>query len=91
MSSAYISAKIYMEGSDGMIRLTLDVYLNKIGMSRYRLAKLTRIGFPTIDAYYKNKLTRYDGYILDQICGALNCELSDILHYEKDAAPTQNK
>ena len=67
-----------------MIRLTLDDYLKKVGVSRYRLSKLTHIGFPAIDAYYKNKVTRYDGYLLNQICNALHCELTDILHYEKD-------
>ena len=69
-----------------MIRLTLDEYLMHIGMTRYELAKRTEIGFAIIDKYYKNKVIRYDSYILDKICCALQCKLSDIVTYQDDKA-----
>ena len=67
-----------------MVRLTIDKYLEKCGLTRYELAKRTDIKFQTIDHYYKNKVVRYDSYILDRICTALNCEISDIMEYKKD-------
>lgn len=68
-----------------MVRLTIDRYLNKIGMSRYELAKRTEIKFQTVDRYYKNRVIRYDSYILERICAALDCNICDIIEYVKDA------
>lgn len=67
-----------------MVKLTLDRYLNEQGITRYELAKRTGIKFQTIDGYYKNRVVRYDAYILDCICSALECEISDIIEYVKD-------
>ncbi len=70
-----------------MVRLTIDQYLDQHGITRYELAKRTEIKFQTIDRYYKNRVVRYDSYILDRICDALDCKLCDILEYTKDTDP----
>ena len=67
-----------------MVRLTIDQYLDKRGMTRYELAKRTEVKFQTIDRYYKNRVVRYDSYILDRICAALECNLCDIIESVKD-------
>ena len=67
-----------------MVRLTIDKMLEKRGITRYELAKRTEIKFQTIDRYYKNRVIRYDSYILDSICTVLECNVSDILEYVKD-------
>ncbi len=67
-----------------MVRLTIDRYLDKRGITRYELAKRTDVKFQTIDRYYKNRVVRYDSYILDRICAALECDLSDIMEYVND-------
>ncbi len=64
-----------------MIRLTLDTYLDKHGITRYELAKRTGIRFQILDKYYKNKVVRYDSYVLDKICAALSCGIGDIVEY----------
>ncbi|MBQ7387164.1 MAG: helix-turn-helix transcriptional regulator [Clostridia bacterium] len=69
-----------------MVRLTIDKYLDSRGITRYELAKRTEVKFQTIDRYYKNRVVRYDSYILDRICAALECTLSDIIEYVKDDA-----
>lgn len=61
------------------IKLTLDQALNTRGVSRYELAKQTGIQYQIIDNYYKNKVVRYDSYVLARICAALQCNISDIL------------
>ena len=53
-------------------------------MTRYELAKRTEIKFQTIDRYYKNRVVRYDSYILDRICSVLECNVGDIIEYEKE-------
>ena len=67
-----------------MVRLKIDQYLAKHGITRYELAKRTEVKFQTIDRYYKNRVVRYDSYILDRICTVLGCSLCDIMEYVKD-------
>ena len=66
-----------------MIKLTLDKYIDKNNVSRYALAQKTGIQYQIIDNYYKNKVVRYDSYVLDKICVALNCDICDIVKYSK--------
>ena len=66
-----------------MIKLTFDKYINERNITRYEVAKRTGIAFQIIDKYYKNKVVRYDSYILDKICEALDCDISDIIEYTK--------
>ncbi|MBR5120372.1 MAG: helix-turn-helix transcriptional regulator [Clostridia bacterium] len=67
-----------------MIRLTIDKILEKRGITRYELAKRTEIKFQTIDRYYKNRVIRYDSYILDRICEVLECNVSDIIEHVEE-------
>ncbi len=67
-----------------MIKLTIDKQLEKRGITRCELAKRTGIIYHTVDGYYKNQVVRYDSYILNKICEALDCDISDIIAYEKD-------
>lgn len=66
-----------------MVRITLDSVLEQTGISRYELAKRTGIQYQIIDNYYKNRVKRYDSYVLDRICDALECSISDIIEYKK--------
>ena len=67
-----------------MVRSIIDKCLEERGITRYELAKRTDVKFQTIDRYYKNRVIRYDSYILDRICAALECDLCDIIEYVKD-------
>ncbi|MBR6507578.1 MAG: helix-turn-helix transcriptional regulator [Clostridia bacterium] len=67
-----------------MVKIILDKALKERGMSRYRLAQLTGTQFQVVDKYYKNKVVRYDSYLLDKFCQALDCEIGDIIEVTKD-------
>lgn len=66
-----------------MIRLTLDKLLDKMNITRYELAKRTGIQYQIIDNYYKNKVKRYDSYVLERICDTLDCNIDDIIEFKK--------
>ncbi len=66
-----------------MIMLTLDNALLARNMTRYELAKRTGIQYQIIDNYYKNRVKRYDSFVLDRICDALDCGIQDIITYRK--------
>lgn len=67
-----------------MVKLTLDKALQERGITRYQLAKMTEIKYQTIDNYYKNRVIRYDSYILSEICRVLQCSISEILVYTEE-------
>ncbi len=67
-----------------MVKLVLNDIMNKKNVTRYELAKRTGIQYQIIDKYYKNKVMRYDGFVLDRICTALDCGIEDIVKYEKE-------
>ena len=66
-----------------MIRLTVDLQLKKSNVTRYELSKRTGISYQIIDKYYKNKVIRYDSYVLEKICIALDCNIEDIIELKK--------
>lgn len=67
-----------------MVKMTLDKLLSEREITRYQLAKMTDIKYQTIDNYYKNKVVRYDSFILSKICEVLECQIGDILIYIDD-------
>ena len=82
LSREYIFNNIYYE-VNVLVFLTLNKTLKRLNISRYELSKRTDIQYQVIDNYYKNKVKRYDGYVLDRICNALDCDISDIMEYKK--------
>ena len=64
-----------------MIRVCLDKTLKRLNISRYELSKRTGIQYQIIDNYYKNKVKRYDGFVIERFCIALNCDIADILEF----------
>lgn len=71
-----------------MVRICLDKALKKYNISRYELAKRTGIQYQIIDNYYKNKVKRYDTFVLDRICNALDCEIIEIIEFSKNNTPS---
>ena len=67
-----------------VIRVCLERTLQQKDISRYELAKRTGIQYQIIDNYYKNKVLRYDSYVLERMCLALDCDIGDILEYVKE-------
>ncbi len=67
-----------------MIRICLDKALKKYNISRYELAKQTGIQYQIVDNYYKNKVKRYDSFVLERICNFLNCEIAEIIEFVKE-------
>ena len=72
-----------MHGCDDMVKVILDRTLKAKKITRYELAKRTGIQYQIIDNYYKNRVKRYDGLVLDRICTALQCGIQDILEYQE--------
>ena len=66
------------------IHLTLKEKLDERGITRYQLSKMTDIQYQTIDKYYKNKVVKYDSYVLERLCSALKCPISDLIYVSQE-------
>ena len=67
-----------------MVELMLKQALEEREVTRYELAKRTGIRYQILDNYYKNKVVRYDCFILNKICTVLDCKIEDVITFEKE-------
>ena len=57
--------------------------MEKKHISKNKLCRLTGLRFETIQGYYLGTISRVDLNVLSQFCSALNCNVEDILRYQK--------
>ena len=65
----------------GSIRVKLAEELERRGITRNRLQKLTGVKYEVIDRYYSGKITRADLDFLAKVCYVLNCRIDDLLEF----------
>lgn len=65
------------------MKVILNKTLKDKKISQYKLAKDTGISASTLNNLCNNKTTSIQFSVLDKICDALNCEVSDILLHDK--------
>ena len=65
------------------MKIILNETLVSMSKSQYWLSKETGIAASTLNNLCNNKTTAIQFSVLDKICDALNCEVSDILIHEK--------
>ena len=52
-------------------------------MTVFQLARIADIRYDVIRKYYNNEIIRYDSNVLARICYSLNCDVSEVIKYEK--------
>ena len=75
---------IFILRNYGKVNFNIKVIMKKKNITRNKLANLTGCTYNVIDRYYKNNITRLDLDVLAKICYVLDCNVSDIIKYEKD-------
>lgn len=70
-----------------MIKIKVKELMERDGITRYRLQKLTNWNFKRINSYYFDKVIEFNIKELDQLCDIFKCQISDIL----EKIPEQNK
>lgn len=68
----------------GKIVIKLDNYLKNNNISRTSLSRQGELRYDTILSYCRGNITRLDTDTLAKICGALDCEISDIIEFVKN-------
>lgn len=66
------------------IHSTLSTILGAKRIKQIELSQITGISKTTINSLYNDKVTKVSYDILNNICKALDCQVSDILTYVPD-------
>ena len=84
MVSEYKSIIKYQTEEYGHVRVTLADMLDSRGMTRNKLRTLTGVKYEVIDRYYKGvNVAMADLDFLAKVCYVLECDISDLLKYER--------
>lgn len=73
-----------MQKNEGKIIITLEEYRIKRGISKNQIVVNAGIQRTQLQHYLKNEVARVDLGVLARICNYLDCEISDILKYERN-------
>lgn len=75
---------IYILKEYGRVVITLKDVMDRQGITRNRLASLTGLVYNSVNRYYRNApISSVDLDVLSKICFVLNCEIGDVLKYER--------
>ncbi len=67
----------------GKIEFHIQEWMDARGMTKGALARLANVRYEVAKKWYQGDVERMDTDVLARICFALNCDLSDILTYQK--------
>lgn len=67
----------------GRIRIKLRKLMEKKGLTRYQLSRLTNTRFEVINKWYNGNVERIDTDVLARLCFTLGCRVEDIIEYNK--------
>lgn len=68
----------------GRVVLTIDEYRIARGISKNKIVMGAGLQRTQLQKYCNNKVSRVDLDVLARLCGFLDCELSDIMRYERE-------
>ncbi len=72
------------EPAHGKVVLTLEEYRLSRNISKNKIVQGANVQRTQLQNYCNNKVSRVDLDVLARICGYLDCDISDILRYEKE-------
>ena len=67
----------------GKVKLDIKTIMDSKNISPNQLSKKCGVQNSVIKRYYNGDAQRYDSDILARICFILNCDICDIISYEK--------
>lgn len=67
----------------GKIKFDIKTIMDKKGITVNQVVKNTGLHHQVVRRYYDGSIVRYDKDVLSKLCFVLDCNLNDIMYYEK--------
>lgn len=67
----------------GHITCNLNYLMKKHNLTKTQIARRTGIHHQTLERYIDESAIRYDSEILAKLCYVFECELNELIYYEK--------
>lgn len=67
----------------GRVSLNLDNLIKNKGISKNKLAQRAEVSYTQLTKFCKNEISRIDFNTIARLCYVLDCDISDLLKYEK--------
>lgn len=67
----------------GEVKLNIKKIMDKKGITINQVVKNTGLHHQVVRRYYDGTIVRYDKDVLSKLCFVLDCDLDDIMYYEK--------
>lgn len=67
----------------GEVKLNIKKIMDKKGITINQVVKNTGLHHQVVRRYYDGTIVRYDKDVLSKLCFVLDCNLDDIMYYEK--------
>lgn len=78
-----MDAGIFILRNYGKVKIDIKSIMKKKNITRNKLSALTGATYNVINRYYNSDISRVDLDVLARICYVLECNISDVLKYEK--------
>ncbi len=74
---------IFILKNYGRIKVNIKEIMKEKNVTRNKLSVLTGATYNVNNRYYNNSISRVDLDVLARICYVLDCDIKDIIEYEK--------
>lgn len=74
---------VYVLKNYDKVVVNLKEVLAKRDISRGKLSKMVALNYDLVNRYYNNKVSRVDLEVIARMCYVLNCDISEMLVFEK--------
>lgn len=75
----------------GKVNIKLDKLMKERGLSKNKICKFCDIQRSQLNKYINNDMTRVDLSILARMCDYLECNVEDLLEYQRDEQQNEKK
>ena len=66
------------------VLIAIKAETEKCNISLKEVQRVTEIAWTTLQSWANNDVTRYDAPVIIKLCDYLNCELKDLIVYERE-------
>lgn len=69
----------------GEVHCNLKDVMKKKKITIYQLVRISGIKYDVIERYYSDEVIRFDSNVLAKLCYSLDCDISDVLKYQRSS------